>query len=178
MTTHAPGLTLVSLIVTSYDVALDFFINTLGFELVEDTPSVASHTGEAKRWVVVRPPSYPSSSSSDTNEASNDNDDADDTQTATSTQGITAAPALVPGGAQILLAQASTPEQKAIVGKQWAGRVGLFWRVGGGDGEFERVYQRLVAKGVEIVREPKRESYGVVCVFRDCEGNLWDLLGD
>ena len=32
-----------------------FFAGTLGFELVEDTPSVTT-SGHPKRWVVVRPP--------------------------------------------------------------------------------------------------------------------------
>ena len=35
-------------------VLLSFFVGVLGFELVEDTPSLTNH-GRAKRWVVVRP---------------------------------------------------------------------------------------------------------------------------
>jgi catechol 2,3-dioxygenase-like lactoylglutathione lyase family enzyme len=34
---------------------IDFFVNGLGFELVEDSPS-ETNDGRAKRWVVVRPP--------------------------------------------------------------------------------------------------------------------------
>ena len=49
-------LELVTIIVADYDPAIAFFVDTLGFELVEDSPSVSTHTGEAKRWVVVRPP--------------------------------------------------------------------------------------------------------------------------
>ena len=45
----------VALIVTDYDQAIRFFVDALGFELVEDSPSVTSD-GRAKRWVVVRPP--------------------------------------------------------------------------------------------------------------------------
>jgi catechol 2,3-dioxygenase-like lactoylglutathione lyase family enzyme len=46
------SLGLVSLVVRDYDEALAFFVDKLGFELVEDRfiPE------EGKRWVVVRPP--------------------------------------------------------------------------------------------------------------------------
>jgi catechol 2,3-dioxygenase-like lactoylglutathione lyase family enzyme len=45
-------LALVSLVVRDYDEALDFYVGTLGFDLVEDSfvPE------QAKRWVVVAPP--------------------------------------------------------------------------------------------------------------------------
>ena len=46
----------VSVIVQDYDAAIAFFVGALGFELVEDSPAVSTVTGEAKRWVVVRPP--------------------------------------------------------------------------------------------------------------------------
>jgi catechol 2,3-dioxygenase-like lactoylglutathione lyase family enzyme len=44
-----------ALIVDSYDEAIRFFIDALGFELVEGSPSV-TNDGRPKRWVVVRPP--------------------------------------------------------------------------------------------------------------------------
>jgi catechol 2,3-dioxygenase-like lactoylglutathione lyase family enzyme len=46
----------VSVIVEDYDAAIAFFVDALGFELVEDSPALSTVTGEAKRWVVVRPP--------------------------------------------------------------------------------------------------------------------------
>jgi catechol 2,3-dioxygenase-like lactoylglutathione lyase family enzyme len=46
---------LVTLVVRDYDEAIDFYVNILGFSLIEDSPSV-SNGGKAKRWVVVRPP--------------------------------------------------------------------------------------------------------------------------
>lgn len=46
---------LVTLVVAEYDPAIDFFVNTLGFTLEEDSPST-TNDGRAKRWVVVRPP--------------------------------------------------------------------------------------------------------------------------
>lgn len=46
---------LVALIVRDYDIAISFFVDVLGFELVEDSPSM-TNDGRPKRWVVVRPP--------------------------------------------------------------------------------------------------------------------------
>lgn len=43
---------LVALVVRDYDEAVDFYVNRLGFTLVEDTPIEAQN----KRWVVVAPP--------------------------------------------------------------------------------------------------------------------------
>jgi catechol 2,3-dioxygenase-like lactoylglutathione lyase family enzyme len=48
-------LSLVAVVVSEYDPAIDFFVGTLGFELVADTPSLTGD-GRPKRWVVVRPP--------------------------------------------------------------------------------------------------------------------------
>jgi catechol 2,3-dioxygenase-like lactoylglutathione lyase family enzyme len=48
-------LSLVAIVVTDYDRAIEFFVSALGFELVEDSPSLTSD-GHPKRWVVVRPP--------------------------------------------------------------------------------------------------------------------------
>ena len=42
---------LIALVVRDYDEAIDFFVGTLGFALVEDSPVPA----QAKRWVVVAP---------------------------------------------------------------------------------------------------------------------------
>jgi catechol 2,3-dioxygenase-like lactoylglutathione lyase family enzyme len=47
-------LELVSLVVREYEPAIDFFVNVLQFELVEDAPSL-TNDGRPKRWVVVRP---------------------------------------------------------------------------------------------------------------------------
>ncbi|MEQ1564720.1 MAG: VOC family protein [Myxococcota bacterium] len=48
-------LELATLLVTAYDPAIRFFVDLLGFELVEDTLST-TNDGRPKRWVVVRPP--------------------------------------------------------------------------------------------------------------------------
>lgn len=48
-------ISLVTIVVAQYDSAIRFFVDVLGFELVEDSPSL-TNDGRAKRWVVVRPP--------------------------------------------------------------------------------------------------------------------------
>jgi catechol 2,3-dioxygenase-like lactoylglutathione lyase family enzyme len=48
-------LELVAVIVEEYDSAIEFYVGSLGFELVEDSPST-TNDGRPKRWVVVRPP--------------------------------------------------------------------------------------------------------------------------
>lgn len=75
-------------------------------------------------------------------------------------------------GTTILLAKASKPIQKEFVGNQAGGRVFLFL----GTDDFYRDYDNLIAKGVEFVREPKVADYGIVAVFKDLYGNLWDLV--
>ena len=47
-------LELVALVVREYQPAIDFFVNVLKFDLVEDVPSL-TNDGRPKRWVVVRP---------------------------------------------------------------------------------------------------------------------------
>jgi catechol 2,3-dioxygenase-like lactoylglutathione lyase family enzyme len=123
----------VAIVVDDYDPAIEFFVDALGFELVEDSPALTTD-GRPKRWVVVRPP-----------------------------------------GARtgILLARADGTDQVAVVGRQFAGRVGLFLRVE----DFETAYERMRAAGVEFVGEPRTEPYGRVAIFLDVAGNRWDLLG-
>ncbi len=123
----------VAVIVDDYDVAIAFFVEALGFELVTDEPSL-TNDGRPKRWVVVRPPDAATS---------------------------------------LLLARADGEVQKEAVGQQFAGRVGLFLRVG----DFAEAYDRMRRNGVEFVTEPRNEPYGRVVVFRDISGNRWDLLG-
>jgi catechol 2,3-dioxygenase-like lactoylglutathione lyase family enzyme len=126
-------LDLVALIVHDYDPAIDFFVRVLGFELVEDVPSM-TNDGRPKRWVVVRPTGGPTG---------------------------------------VLLARADGAEQSVLVGRQFAGRVGLFLRVD----DFAAAYTRMMNAGVTFVTPPRTEPYGQVAVFLDLAGNRWDLLG-
>ena len=75
-------------------------------------------------------------------------------------------------GTTVLLARASKPEQELFIGNQTGGRVFLFLNTD----DFWRDYNEMVSRGVRFVREPKKEIYGMVAVFADLYGNLWDLL--
>lgn len=123
------ALGLVALVVRDYDEALAFFVDVLGFDLVEDTEVPA----QGKRWVVVSPGEP---------------------------------------GARLLLAQASSEEQAARVGAQTGGRVFLFLYTD----DCARDHARLRMRGVKFVREPESQPHGVVAVFEDLYGNLWDLI--
>lgn len=75
-------------------------------------------------------------------------------------------------GASLLLARAANAEQQAFIGNQAGGRVFLFLRTD----DFWRDHKRMVEQGVRFVREPREEPYGIVAVFADLYGNLWDLI--
>jgi len=75
-------------------------------------------------------------------------------------------------GTTILLAKASKPIQEKFIGDQTGGRVFLFLN----SDDFWRDYNEMVSKGIEFVREPREADYGMVAVFKDLYGNLWDLL--
>ncbi|MFD2178411.1 VOC family protein [Veronia pacifica] len=120
----------VALVVRDYDEAIDFYVNKLKFELLEDT----YQSEQDKRWVVVAPPG---------------------------SDGVT-----------LLLAKASTPEQVEVIGNQTAGRVFLFLNTD----DFWRDYEYMTSIGIAFVRPPKKQDYGMVAVFTDLYGNLWDLL--
>ena len=72
----------------------------------------------------------------------------------------------------LLLAKADGETQKSQIGNQTGGRVFLFLYTD----DFWRDYRLLIDNQVKIVRTPKEEPYGVVAVFEDLYGNLWDLL--
>lgn len=120
----------IALVVRDYDEALDFYVGTLGFRVVEDT----YRPEQDKRWVVVSPPGS--------------------------------------SGTSLLLARASTDEQEGFIGNQAGGRVFLFLQTD----DFWRDYERMVSRGVRIVRPPSEQAYGTVAVFEDLYGNRWDLL--
>ncbi len=76
-------------------------------------------------------------------------------------------------GADILLAQAVGSDQRAVIGNQFGGRVGLFLQTD----DFTGVHDRLVSSGVLFEGPPRSEAYGTVAVFTDRYGNRWDLIG-
>jgi catechol 2,3-dioxygenase-like lactoylglutathione lyase family enzyme len=72
----------------------------------------------------------------------------------------------------LLLAKAANDEQKSRVGNQAGGRVFLFLHTD----DFESDYQNMLKHGIEFVRGPVKEPYGMVAVFKDLYGNLWDFI--
>lgn len=117
----------VALLVPDYDAGITFYVDQVGFDLVED-----SDQGDGKRWVLVRPP----------------------------------------GGQTSLLLARTVGSQRAAIGQQFGGRVGLFLQTD----DFARDHARLVAAGVTFEEAPRHEPYGTVAVWRDPWGNRWDLL--
>ncbi|MGS0536846.1 VOC family protein [Pseudoalteromonas sp. SaAl2] len=75
-------------------------------------------------------------------------------------------------GTNLLLAQASTPQQLDSVGNQSGGRVFLFLHTN----NFWRDYKVMQQQGVKFNEQPREEAYGTVVVFEDLYGNKWDLL--
>ncbi len=75
-------------------------------------------------------------------------------------------------GTTIVLARASKKEQESFIGNQSGGRVFLFLNTD----DFWRDYNNMIAKGIRFIREPQAAEYGLVAVFEDLYGNLWDLL--
>lgn len=119
----------ITLVVRDYDEAINFYVQKLGFELVEDTV-----LSETKRWVLVAPPGSVE--------------------------------------CRLLLAKGIEGKQTVSIGNQTGGRVFLFLYTD----DFERDYAAFQEKGVKFVRSRLVESYGVVAVFEDLYGNLWDLV--
>jgi quinol monooxygenase YgiN/predicted enzyme related to lactoylglutathione lyase len=72
----------------------------------------------------------------------------------------------------LLLAKGVNEEQKSRIGNQTGGRVFLFLHTD----NFRRDYQNLIDNSIKIIREPSYEDYGIVAVFEDLYGNLWDLI--
>jgi uncharacterized glyoxalase superfamily protein PhnB len=76
------------------------------------------------------------------------------------------------GITSLLLARASSPHQETFIGNQAGGRVFLFLRTD----DFWRDHAAMVEAGITFIREPKEAFYGIVAVFEDLYGNLWDLV--
>ncbi len=76
------------------------------------------------------------------------------------------------GTCSLLLARADNETQRNHIGNQSGGRVFLFLTTD----DFDRDYKNLLARDVNILREPSDEVYGKVAVFEDLYGNKWDLI--
>ncbi len=82
---------------------------------------------------------------------------------------------IAPSGAKeccLLLAKAADKKKLASVGNQTGGRVFLFLYTD----NFWRDYNKMVERKITFVRPPTEQPYGLVAVFKDLYGNIWDLL--
>jgi catechol 2,3-dioxygenase-like lactoylglutathione lyase family enzyme len=72
----------------------------------------------------------------------------------------------------ILLAKAKNEREKQSIGNQTGGRVGFFVHTQ----DILKVYQHLTDHHVKLVRPLTKEEFGMVAVFQDDYGNLWDII--
>ena len=122
------SLGMATILVPSYDAGITFFVDVLGFSLIEDT-----QLSPSKRWVVIGAGS---------------------------------------GDFRLLLAEPTSDQQLAALGRQSGDRVFLFLH----SDDFAADHQRLMDHGIEFLEQPRQEAYGQVAVFRDPFGNKWDLI--
>ncbi|MBK8711941.1 MAG: VOC family protein [Niastella sp.] len=119
----------ISLIVKDYDEAIQFYVDKLGFLLLEDKKMT-----EEKRWIRIAPPGKSECS--------------------------------------LLLAKANNEQQLAAVGNQTGGRVFLFLHTD----DFWNDYNKMIENKIHFISLPRKEEYGLVAVFKDLYGNLWDFI--
>ncbi|TKB43248.1 VOC family protein [Thalassotalea mangrovi] len=82
---------------------------------------------------------------------------------------------LQPDGASefaLALTLADTPDQQQAVGKQAGDAVLMILQTD----NFQRDYALMLNAGIVFNETPRIEPYGMVAVFEDLYGNLWDLL--
>lgn len=75
---------------------------------------------------------------------------------------------------RLLIKQAKTLEEQALVGRQAGDDVFLFLQTE----EFEEEYAQLKANGVRFLKEPEVKPYGTVSIIEDLYGNKWDFIGN
>lgn len=95
----------------------------------------------------------------------------EDTDQGAGKRWVVVAPPGGQGGA-LLLARAANERQRAQVGEQFGGRVGLFLETD----DFADQHAHMLAHGVRFAEAPRHETYGTVAVFQDLCGNRWDLI--
>jgi catechol 2,3-dioxygenase-like lactoylglutathione lyase family enzyme len=96
---------------------------------------------------------------------------SEDTQLGNGKRWVVVSPGV--DGTGLLLARASTDEQRHRVGDQTGGRVGFFLSTD----DFEQDHDRFKQAGIDFLEAPRTETYGQVAVFADLYGNKWDLIG-
>jgi len=75
-------------------------------------------------------------------------------------------------GTTIALSKANDTKRESFIGNQTGGKVFLFL----GTADIWKDYDEMVSKGVEFVQSPVDQPYGIVAIFNDLYGNLWDFI--
>lgn len=82
---------------------------------------------------------------------------------------------VAPKGAKecsLLLVKAVNDKQSQFIGNQTGGRVFLFLFTD----NFLEDYEKLKHRDIKFIRPPQEFEYGIVAVFEDLYGNMWDLI--
>ena len=85
---------------------------------------------------------------------------------------VVAPPGTDENGCCLLLAKAKNDIEAASIGNQTGGRVFLFLYTD----DFWRDYNKMTERGIHFIRPVVEEEYGIVSVFEDLYGNLWDFI--
>jgi catechol 2,3-dioxygenase-like lactoylglutathione lyase family enzyme len=75
-------------------------------------------------------------------------------------------------GVQLVLVQASSAAELALLGKQAVGKVLFYLKTS----DIQACYLRYKAAGVAFESTPTVKPHGTVAVFLDIAGNRWDLI--
>jgi len=132
--------------VLDQDVAKDFYVDKLGFELKAD---YTAPTGF--RWLAVAPKGQ------------------SEVEIALLKVGSGGGSERIKGGSSAEAAQKDVESMSALLKKGWFS-AGVFLT-----SDCRKTFEELKAKGVEFVTEPKDEFYGVVAVFKDPFGNWFSM---
>ncbi len=75
-------------------------------------------------------------------------------------------------GFSLLLSKAKNEQQLHAVGNQTGGGVFLFLYTD----DIRRDYKVMLEKGVKFHSEPIEKDFGIVCLFEDLYGNVFDFI--
>ena len=75
-------------------------------------------------------------------------------------------------GISLLLSKAKNEQQTLAVGNQTGGGVFLFLYTD----DIWRDYNKMFSKGVKFHSEPTEKDFGIVCLFEDLYGNIYDFI--
>lgn len=75
-------------------------------------------------------------------------------------------------GFSLLLSKAKNEQQLSAIGNQTGGGVFLFLYTD----DIQRDYTEMLSKGVKFYSAPVEKDFGIVCLFEDLYGNIYDFI--